>query len=110
MTELKYGSPFEACEDTGSSAHFYSQFKTAVPQLDCVYKVVGCGIITDYVRIIALVDKVAIGKVIRDNNGNHGVGQLNMYNTSGISIGWKYREQRSGYRLQELTKGEQGND
>jgi hypothetical protein len=103
MPKLKYSSPLEAHEETGKSSAFYSQFSTAVPELEGVYKVVGCGIITQQVKIIAFVDEVAIGKVISDDCGNTCVGELAMYNITGTTIGWKYGESRSGYRLQEIT-------
>ena len=103
MPNLKYSSPFDAYKETGDGYLFFNQFKTAVPQLNHVYKVVGAGIIVQQVKIIAFVDNVAIGKVISDDCGNTCVGELAMYNITGKAIGWKYGESRSGYRLQEIT-------
>lgn len=86
----------------GTIDGFYQQWKTAKPELNKTYKVIGCGIITEYVQIIALVDKVAVGKVIKDTNSGSQVGKLTMYNIDGNLAGWKYQEFRSGYRLQEI--------
>jgi hypothetical protein len=103
MPNLKYSSPFDAYKETGDGYLFFKQFKTAVPQLNHVYKVVGAGIIVQQVKIIAFVDKVAIGKVIADDCANACVGEISMYNMTGIAIGWRYGDTRSGYRLQGMT-------
>ncbi len=99
---MKYDSPYEAYEETGSGKAYYDQFKTSTPEVGKVYKVVNCGIITEYIEILSFVDKVAIGKTIKDTNGGSQVGNLNMYNITGLAVGWKYGEARSGYRLQEV--------
>lgn len=86
----------------GTIKGYYQQWKTATPEIGKVFKVVGCGIITEYIEIIAIVDKVAIGKVVKDTNGGTSVGELSMYYLEGNMTGWKYKESRSGYRLQEI--------
>lgn len=95
-------SSIEWFEIHGTIKGYYQQWKTAKPELGKTYKVVGSGIITEYVEIIAIVDQVAIGKVVRDTNNGSSVGKLSMYYLEGNMMGWKYQEQRSGYRLQEI--------
>ena len=104
MTSLKYSSPFEAYEETGSGNNYYKQFKTSKPVIDQVYRVTGCGIITEHVKIVGIVEGVAIGRVIEDTNGGSQVGSMSMYHLEGLKAGWKYNENRSGYRLKELVK------
>ncbi len=100
---MKYDSPFDAYEETGSSDDFYKQFKTVIPEVGKLYKVVNCGIITEYVEILSIIDKVAIGKTVKDSNGGSQVGNIHMYNATGSAVGWKYKESRSGYRLQSIN-------
>jgi len=88
--------------DGGSAEDYYKQWKTPKPLLGSVY-IGNNNIIKEIVKIIAIVDKVAIGKVISDDNGGSSLGKLAMYNTTGLNVGWKYGENRPNYRLKEIN-------
>jgi hypothetical protein len=89
------------CENGGAAADYYKQFNTAIPVLGGVY-IGKTHIITETIEIIAIVDIVAIGKVIKDTNNGSSVGTIRMYNNTGLAIGWQYNENRSDFRLKEL--------
>lgn len=99
---MKYESQMQAIEATGSVQPYYDQFVNVKPELNKTYKVTGSGVVTDYIKIVAIVENVAIGKVVEDTNGGLSVGEMSMYYLNGKRMGWKYKDNRPSYRLKEI--------
>lgn len=99
---MKYNSPIEAHEETGSTKAYYEQYLGAVPVVGKVYtQAKGTWFESDF-EIIFISDGVALGTCVRSKVGRKGEKEL--FDATGAKSGWKYKDIRSVYRLQE--KGE----
>lgn len=97
--QIRYDSPWEAYEQTGSSKAYYEQFLGATLEVGKVYtQAKGTWHEKDY-KIVFIVDGVALGTCV--SNDKYEKGRKELFYASGIKKGWKYQDDRPVYRLQE---------
>ena|SRR5690554_13308 len=100
---MKYDSPIEAYEATGSVKAYYEQYPGAVLEVGKVYtQAKGTWFEADFKIIFISDDGVALGTCIKSKVGNEGEKEL--FEAAGIRSGWKYKDNRPVYRLQEKAE------
>lgn len=96
---MKYDSPIEAYEATGSAKAYYEQYRGAVLEVGKVYtQAKGTWFEADF-KILFISDDVALGICVWSKVGIEGEKEL--FRVGGIQSGWKYKDNRPVYRLQE---------
>ena len=55
-----------------------------------------------YFKILWTDEEVAVGVVVKDGNGGTNIGEREMFYNKGYIIGWRYKDNRSSYRLKEI--------
>lgn len=97
--QIKYDSPWDAYEQTGSAKAYYKQFPGANLEVGKVYtQAKGTWHEKDY-KIVFVFDNVALGVCVSDDPYDKGKKEL--FYSTGICKGWKYEDDRPVYRLQK---------
>ena len=101
--KIKHNSVSEAWEAGLDAEDYYNQWSAVTLEVGKTYKQAKGTWQEFSIEIIAIVDDVAIGKVVdsKDMGSCTPKGKKIMFHCGGYRTGWVYRDDRSIYRLQD---------
>tara|TARA_R110000744_G_C19371770_1_gene563262 strand:+ start:86627 stop:86929 length:303 start_codon:yes stop_codon:yes gene_type:complete len=100
---MKYNSPFEALEETGSFDAYYKQWESVKPEIGPEYYQAKGTWQEMTFKIVYIGNGVALGVCTGAKGmGNYApIGKKVLFVSEGVKAGWVYEDSRSIYRLQK---------